>query len=64
MKWMKLLLLILDRMKLSFLIGCIFMILVAVMFMSVEGFGMSPGTLIQLQSSVPMGYMGSPYFLR
>jgi hypothetical protein len=51
-------------MKLSFLIICIFMIFVAVMFMSVEGFGMSPGTLVQLQSSVPMGYMGPPYFLR
>ena len=67
MRWMKLLLLILNRMKLSFLIGCIFMIVFAVMFMSVEGFGMSPGTLVQLQStSVPssMGYMGPPYFLR
>lgn len=54
-------------MKLSFLIGSIFMIVIAVMFMSVEGFGMSPGTLVQLQStSVPssMGYMGPPYFLR
>lgn len=54
-------------MKLSFLITCIFMIVVAVMFMSVEGFGMSPGTLVQLKStSVPssMGYMGPPYFLR
>lgn len=67
MKWMKLLLLIPNRMKLSFLIGSIFMIIVAVMFMSVEGFEMSPGTLVQLQSaSVPssMGYMGLPYFLR
>ena len=67
MRWMKLLLLILNRMKLSFLIGCIIMIVVAVMFMSVEGFGMSPGTLIQLQStSVPssMGYMGPPYLIR
>jgi hypothetical protein len=67
MIWMKLLLLILNRMKLSFLIYCIFAIIVAVMFMSVEGFGMSPGTLVQLQStSVPssMGYMGPPYFLR
>ena len=36
------------------------------MLMSVEGFGMSHGTLVQLQSaSVPsMGYMGPPYFLR
>ena len=51
-------------MKLSFLICCIFVIIVTVMFISVEGFGMSPGTLVQLQSSVPMGYMGSPYFLR
>ena len=66
MIWMKLLLLILNRMKLSFLIICISAIIVAVMFMSVEGFGMSPGTLVQLQSSVPssMGYMGPPYFLR
>ena len=53
-------------MKLSFLIGSIFMIVVAVMFMSVEGFGMSPGTLVQLQSASAssMGYMGPPYFLR
>ena len=64
MIWEKLLLLISNRMKLSFLICCIFVIIVTVMFISVEGFGMSPGTLIQLQSSVPMGYMGSPYFLR
>jgi len=60
-----LLLLILNRMKLSFLIYCIFAIIVAVMFMSVEGFGMSSGTLVQLQStSGHMGYMGPPYFLR
>jgi hypothetical protein len=53
-------------MKLSFFIICISAIIVAVMFMSVEGFGMSPGTLVQLQSSVPssMGYMGPPYLLR
>jgi len=53
-------------MKLLFLIYCIFAIIIAVMFMSVEGFGMSPGTLVQLQSSTPssMGYIGPPYFLR
>ena len=67
MKWMKLLLLIRNRMKLLYLISCIFMIVVSVIFISVEGFGMSPGTLVQLQSSsVPysMGYMGPPYYLR
>jgi hypothetical protein len=39
-----------------FLLGCILILCVASLLIQREGFGMSPGTLTQLQStSAPMG---------
>ena len=44
-----------NRMK-YFLLGCILILCVASLLIQREGFGMSPGTLTQLQStSAPMG---------